>query len=42
MNNNNEEVKVLENDEIFGITDEELEETKTVEEADENVSSKSE
>lgn len=41
MKKNEEKVEVKEV-EIFGITEEELEESKTVEEVDENVSGKSE
>lgn len=41
MKKNEEKVEVKE-EEIFGITEEELEESKTVEEVDENVSGKSE
>ena len=41
MKKNKKKVEVKE-EEIFGITEEELEESKTVEEVDENVSGKSE
>ena len=41
MKKNEEKVEVKE-EEIFGITEEELEESKTVEEVDENVTGKSE
>ena len=41
MKKNEKKVEVKE-EEIFGITEEELEESKTVEEVDENVSGKSE
>ena len=41
MKKNEEKVEVKK-EEIFGITEEELEESKTVEEVDENVSGKSE
>ena len=41
MKKNEEKIEVKE-EEIFGITEEELEESKTVEEVDENVSGKSE